>query len=248
MSNFYFPSIRPLDLGTPTEKFQGNLEAIRILKRCQVEDRPATKDEQKYLARYVGWGDSAVLRQLWSSEELRHLLTDEEMKGARGSSLNAHYTALPVVGAIWEAITHIGFTQPDLRILDPSAGIGHFKSAAPEVLRGADWVEIELDSLTAGILRLLHPSSKIYAQGYEMEELPDGWFDLAFITSRYTLDKKETQVRQWLARRLPTIGPRLACRTIFCFVNLRESTGKGRWNPQVTKRKIWLYLSLDKCT
>lgn len=255
MSDFYFPSTSPLDLGTPTEKFQGNLEAIRILKRCQAEERPATKDEQENLARYVGWGDSAVLRQLWSSEELRNLLTDEEMKRARGSSLNAHYTALPVIGAIWEAITHVGFTRPDLRVLDPSAGIGHFKSIAPEALRGADWVEIELDSLTAGILRLLHPSSKIYAQGYETVELPDGWFDLAitnvpfgdygvssrklpahlrasihdfffantvsllrpggvmaFITSRYTLDKKETQVRQWLARRLDLVAAvRLPC-------------------------------------
>src|SRR5690606_3259794 len=138
---------------------------------------------------------------------------------------------------IWDALTHLGLTGPGLRVLDPSSGIGHFKSAAPEGLHQASWVEIELDRLTAGILRLLHPESKVYAQEYETVDLPDGWFDLAisnvpfgdygvsskklpaylrsaihdfffantvsllrpggvmaFITSRYTLDKKETQV------------------------------------------------------
>ena len=255
MSDFHFTSTQPLKLGTTTEKYQGNLEAIRILKRCTAENRPATLEEQAVLSRYVGWGDAALLRQLSTSEELRSLLTEDEMRAARGSSLNAHYTALPVIGAIWEALAHLGLPGPDLRILDPSAGIGHFKSAAPDGFRQASWVEIELDRLTAGILRLLHPESKVYAQGYETVGLPDGWFDLAisnvpfgdygvsskklpaylrsaihdfffantvsllrpggvmaFITSRYTLDKKETQVRQWLAHQLDLLAVvRLPC-------------------------------------
>jgi N12 class adenine-specific DNA methylase len=249
MSDFFFLSTRSLDLGTPSEKVQGNLEAIRILKRCTAENRLATPDELTTLARYTGWGDSAVLRHLSSSEALRGLLTVDELRAARGSALNAHYTALPVIGAIWEGLTYLGFDHPGLRILDPSAGIGHFKSGAPETLHRADWVEIELDHLTAGILGLLHPESKVYAQGYETVELPEGWFDLAitnvpfgnygvasrklpahlrgaihdfffantisllrpggvmaFITSRYTLDKKESQVRQWLAKRLDLLA------------------------------------------
>ena len=247
---FHFPSTAPLDLGAPTTRFHQNLTAIRILKRCQAEGRPVTAEEQAALAIYTGWGNSSVLRMLHTSDELRELLSEDEMQAALGSSLNAHYTALPVIGAMWEAVSRLGLDgQQRLRVVDPSAGVGHFKSCAPAAVRECEWIEVELDSLTAGILGLLHPGSKRYAQGYEKTNLPSGWFDLAisnvpfgnygvacpgvpgflkaaihdfffarsvellrpggilaFITSRFTLDKKETAVRAWLAQRMDLLA------------------------------------------
>jgi hypothetical protein len=174
MHDFFF-AFDQLELGTPLSKFQKNLAAIRLARTCADENRPATPEEQAVLACYSGWGDAAVLRYLGESAELQTLLSAEELRAARGSSLNAHYTALPVVDAIWSGLIHLGLGNlPNLRVLDPSAGVGHFKSRIPAVLRSnadaqrsdlaafeAQWVEIELDLITARILRLLHPGSKI---------------------------------------------------------------------------------------
>ncbi len=254
MSDFFFSDpTAPLSLGGATAKYRRNLEAIRILKACESEGRPATPEEQNILAHYVGWGDSSVLNNLLAQPDD---LTPEEFESAKRSALNAHYTDIPVIAAIWEGVRHLGITE-DARILDPAAGIGHFKSAMPESLRSAEFVEIELDNLTARILRLLHPQSRIYAQGFQDVPLPKGFFDLAisnvpfgdygigksfhklppflkkaihdfffaytvdllrpggvmaYITSRFTLDKATPTVRQWLARRLDLLAAvRLPC-------------------------------------
>ena len=41
---------------TPSERLKGNIEAIKVLKTLEKENRPATLDEQETLAKYVGWG------------------------------------------------------------------------------------------------------------------------------------------------------------------------------------------------
>ena len=248
--DFYFEKDRALDLGAPSRKFEGNLRALRLMKELIACGRAASDEEQAVLARYVGWGDSALLRQLTGSQELKNLLSDDEMRSARSSSLNAHYTALPVIGAMWTALDVMGFGARPFRALDPSSGVGHFKSLTPVAMRGkAEWVEIELDHLTAQILGLLHPESKLFAEGFERVNLPENWFDLvisnvpfgdygvanqrvpgflsksihdfffantvrllkpggilAYITSRYTLDKKDSSVRSWLARHLDLLA------------------------------------------
>jgi len=254
--DFYFDTLF-LDFSGPTAKYEGNLAAIRLLKEIEQAGRQATPEEQAVLARYVGWGDSALLRMEYNTRwdapnNLRSMLTEEEWDSAKGSTLNAHYTALPVVRAMWNGLRKLGFGNlPKVRILDPSAGVGHFKSALPAELRGqTEWVEIELDSLTARILKLLHPGSKVYAQGFEEANLPGGWFDLAisnvpfgdygivdrnikdarlracihdyffvrtasllrpggilaYITSRYTLDKKDAYVRRHLAQQMDLLA------------------------------------------
>lgn len=45
-----------LGTGTPTEKYQNNITAIRLLKELESENRLATAEEQAVLAKYVGWG------------------------------------------------------------------------------------------------------------------------------------------------------------------------------------------------
>ncbi|MDO9299936.1 MAG: hypothetical protein Q7T89_01070, partial [Anaerolineales bacterium] len=245
---FYFDNAQALDLGTPARKYENNLQAIRLAKEITALGCAASQDEQAILARYVGWGDSALLRLLNGSKELSQLLSEDELRSLRGSSLNAHYTALPVIGAMWDALTFMGFGASPARIIDPSAGVGHFKSLMP-ISFSADWAEVELDSLTASILKLLHPESRVFAEGYERVDFPRNWFDLAisnvpfgdygvvkrelpsflrksihdfffantvsllrpggvlaFITSRYTLDKKDSSVRAWLARHLDLLA------------------------------------------
>ena len=246
-NDFYFQPGQTLDLGTPKQRFEKNKQAIALAKELASFERTALPDELALLSHYVGWGDSRLASRV---HELTDLLTEDELRFARGSTLNAHYTALPVIGAMWDAALQLGFGERPFRALDPSAGIGHFKSMTPVPLRGkVDWTEIELDGLTAQILKTLHPTSRIFNTGFEAANLPDGMFDLAisnvpfgdygvfskklpkylanpihdfffantwsllrpcgvlmYVTSRFTLDKKDDRVRSWLARRFDLLA------------------------------------------
>lgn len=266
------------DLGNASSHFKFNVAAITLLKKIETESRESwslTPEEQRTLARYSGWGDSDVLNRAFPKgvysqsrpcAELAELLTPDEIKGLLASSLNAHFTALPIIRAIYAALDHFGLSprtgdrvleldsgqsvslsssrQNRLRILEPAAGVGHFLGAMPQALKAnSERVAVEIDSLTARILTQLYPQTKVFIQPFEETPLPENYFDLvvsnvpfgnyavadagiresflkasihdyffakslrllkpggiiAFITSRYTLDKKSPKVRQSLA-------------------------------------------------
>ena len=265
-------------LGRAASRFKHNLAAIALLKQQEAESREPgslTVDEQQTLAMYTGWGDSEVLEYAFPNgaysysrptQELEALLTPEEVKSLLASSLNAHYTSLPIIRAIYTALDHFGlFPQPEgrmleigegqsvsvastrrsqIRILEPAAGVGHFLGAMPPALKSnSERVAVEIDSLTGRILQRLYPQTRVFIQPFEETQLPQDYFDLvvsnipfgnygvadasvresflkasihdyffarslrlaksggiiAFITSRYTLDKKLPKVRQYLA-------------------------------------------------
>ena len=116
--------------GGPKAKFRANMEAIRVLKQLEAENRAATPEEQETLSRYVGWGGLPDAfdpdKPAWASEyaELKNALTDAEYAAARASTLNAHYTSPTVIRAIYEALGHMGFTSGN--ILEPAMGVGNF--------------------------------------------------------------------------------------------------------------------------
>lgn len=61
-----------LGIGTPTEKYQNNITAIRLLKELESENRLATAEEQAVLAKYGGLGRSCgVLFR--NKQELRRI-------------------------------------------------------------------------------------------------------------------------------------------------------------------------------
>lgn len=173
------------------------------------------------------------------------MLTDEEREKAAASALNAHYTTLAIIRAIYDALDHLGIgSLPNLRVIEPAAGIGHFFGAMPAHLAvKSERAAIEIDSITARILQYLYPNAKVFNQGFEETALPSDYFDLivsnvpfgnlavhdpqikqrhlkaaihdyyfarslklvkpggiiAFITSRYTLDKSNSSVRRHIA-------------------------------------------------
>lgn len=113
-----------LGVGTLKEKFRNNIEAIKVLKLCEEQNRYATVEEQEILSKYVGWGGlkSAFEKDnnSWSEEyyELKNLLTEEEYKNARESSLTAYYTPPIVIRNIYKALQNMGLKQAN--ILEPS--------------------------------------------------------------------------------------------------------------------------------
>jgi hypothetical protein len=240
--------------GSPKQKFRDNLAAIRLVRQLQSKARSATDDEKRVFVKYVGWGGipqvfASPLPSEWKSEgeELKALLTSDEFEAARASTLNAHYTSETVIAAIYDALRHIGFSGGS--VLEPAIGIGHFFGLMPDdVRRHSTLTGVEIDSLTATIVRQLYPDADIRAQGFETAALSDDSFDLAvsnvpfgdyklhdpqfndrnflihdyffakavmkvrpggliaFITSKGTLDKVNSSLREYLADKVDLLG------------------------------------------
>ena len=165
--------------GTPGERFNNNVRAIRLLKRLEAEDRLATPEEQEVLAQYVGWGGLADCFDERHSKyaELKALLTEEEYAAARESTLTAFYTPPVVIRSIYQALTNMGFQTGNL--LEPSCGIGNFIGMRPEALADSKIYGVELDGISGRIAQQLYQQSSIAVQGFEKTDLPDSFFDAA---------------------------------------------------------------------
>ena len=185
MQNYRFPEEGLKLPSGEKSRYKANVAAIKLLKAIQAEGRNATPDEQAALALYVGWGGIPNAFNdndaKWSKEfkELKGLLTEDEYKAARASTLNAHYTSTEGIKAIYKGLEGIGFTGG--RILEPSCGTGNFIGAMPGNLRDAvnGITMVELDSITGAIAGLLYPKADVRVQGFETSRLPDNYFDIA---------------------------------------------------------------------
>lgn len=172
-----------LGVGTPKEKFARNIEAIKTLLVLEKENRGATKNEQKILAEYVGWGGLADAfdesKSNWSKEyhELKSLLTPEEYESARESTLNAHFTSPAIIDGIYDTLSRMGFEKGN--ILEPAMGVGNFFGRLPEAMDKCRLYGVELDSLTGRIAKKLYPSADIRIKGFEETNFPGNFFDVA---------------------------------------------------------------------
>ena len=165
-------------------RFKANVEAIKTLRTLMAENRRATPAEQEILSKYVGWGGLANAfdekKTEWAKEykQLKNLLTEKEYSSARGSTLNAHYTEVGVIRAIYNGLAGLGFKGG--RLLEPSAGVGHFAGAMPSEFAGnTSWTMVELDELTGNIAKYLYPNADVRVQGFEAAKIPDNYMDMA---------------------------------------------------------------------
>ena len=170
----------PLEYVTPKECCRQNIEAIRVLKQCEAENRPATAAEQVVLSRYVGWGglSEAFDSQKWPEEygKLQMVMTPEEFKSASASTLTAFFTPADVIAAVYKAIGNMGFTEGN--ILEPSCGIGNFFGMLPDTMQGSRLYGVELDSISARIAGQLYQTATVMESGFEKADLPDSFFDV----------------------------------------------------------------------
>ena len=180
--NYHYQPEHRLYEGGPKAKFRNNVEAIRLLKRLQQENRIATAEEQIVLARFVGWGGLANAltpgKEGWEKEydEISELLTEEEMQSASASTLTSYYTDQKVIGVIYQALYQFGFRSGN--ILDPALGTGNFFSALPESMNQSKLYGVELEPIAGGIARKLFPQADILIKGYEDTEFSDSFFDV----------------------------------------------------------------------
>ena len=166
-------------------RYKANIEAIKLVKKLEAEGRYATEAEQVILSKYVGWGGLANAfderKADWAKEnkELKELLTDEEYNLARGSTLNAHYTDISVIKAMYDGLSRLGFTGG--RMLEPSSGVGNFVGAMPAEMSAKvkSWTMVELDGITGLIAKYLYPNADVRIQGFETANIPNNYMDVA---------------------------------------------------------------------
>ena len=169
--------------GSPREKFNNNVEAIRVLKKCEEENRFATPQEQEILSKYVGWGGLPQAFDekdySWSNEYsiLKNLLDEKEYLQARESTLTAFYTPPVVIRSMYKALENMGLKTGN--ILEPSCGVGNFIGMLPDSLENCKLYGVELDSISGRIARQLYQKSTVAVQGYEDTNLPNSFFDVA---------------------------------------------------------------------
>ena len=170
-----------LGAGGPKAKFKANMEAIRLLKELEQDQRLATLEEQEVLSRYVGWGGIPQAfeerNSAWAEEytQLKGVLTPEEYSAARASTLNAFYTSPTVIKAMYEALGNMGLKQGN--ILEPSCGVGNFMGLLPESMSTTNMYGVELDPVSGQIAKQLYQKNRIAVQGFEETSYPDSFFD-----------------------------------------------------------------------
>ncbi len=246
--------------GGAKAKFRANMDAIRVLKELEFDERNATPEEQEILSQYVGWGGLADAfdenKASWAEEfrELYTALSPEEYAAARASTLNAHYTSPTVIRAIYDAVGQMGFETGN--ILEPAMGIGNFFGMLPDTMRNSNLYGVELDSISGRIAQKLYPNAEIKVAGFETTDRRD-FYDLAvgnvpfgnykvsdkpydklgfsihnyffaktldqvrpggvvaFVTSRFTLDSKNSDARKYMAQRAELLGAIRLPNTVF---------------------------------
>ena len=142
------------------ERFRRNMEAIRVLKECEFDNRFATPEEQEILSQYVGWGGIPEAfdenNSSWADEfiELYTALSPDEYESARASTLTAFYTPPVVISSIYKAMEQMGFREGN--ILEPSCGIGNFIGMLPQSMQDSKIYGVEIDKISAGIAQQLY--------------------------------------------------------------------------------------------
>ena len=183
--------------GSAKSKFKANIEAIKTLQKIESENRYATPEEQSVLAGYVGWGgipqafttdraadniggnlgDAAPTGWEEEQQELRQLLSDDEYKAARASTLTSFYTPPEVTDGVFQALRQFGFEGGN--ILEPSMGVGNFFAKMPDDIRdGSKLYGVELDSISGRIAQLLNPEDRIQITGFEKTRFNNNSFDV----------------------------------------------------------------------
>ncbi|MBP2028228.1 N12 class adenine-specific DNA methylase, partial [Acetoanaerobium pronyense] len=237
---------------SPKEHLRNNIEAIKVLKALENEERLPSDIEKNALSKFVGFGglsdafdpDSKNYREEY--KELLKLLSPTEYENLRSSVLTSFYTPSDVILPIYEALENIGFKEG--KILETSCGTGKFIGHLPESMKNSKFYGVELDEVTGKIASYLYPESDIQIKGYENTRFENNTFDLAIgnvpfgqykvndkeynhlnffihdyflsktldkvrpggivalVTSKGTLDKQDSKLRELLSEKANLIG------------------------------------------
>ncbi len=140
--------------GGPKARFQDNIAALRLLQHLDATGQQALPDQQRGLARYVGWGGLSDAfdgkKAEWAGEykTLKELLPAQEYEAARASTLTSFYTPPEMIRTMYETLQRFGLKGGN--ILEPSMGVGAFFANRPASFdtNGTMLYGVELDPVT----------------------------------------------------------------------------------------------------
>ncbi|HFG1585328.1 TPA: PLxRFG domain-containing protein [Vibrio cholerae] len=174
--------------GTATQRIAANIAAIRLMKDLTQSGMPATLEQKKVLAQYVGWGGLASVfdntntskAQQAAHQELKTLLTEEEYNNVRMSTRNAFYTSEAVVKGMWSGVKALGLGNSPMNVVEPSLGSGNFIGWQLSDMRDQSrWFASELDPVTGNIAKLIYPEADVQVKGFQETPFKHGVFSLA---------------------------------------------------------------------
>ncbi|KNA49614.1 hypothetical protein A51_021839 [Vibrio cholerae MZO-3] len=174
--------------GTATQRIAANIAAIRLMQDLTQSGMPATLEQKKVLAQYVGWGGLASVfdntntskSQQAAHQELKTLLTEEEYNNVRMSTRNAFYTSEAVVKGMWSGVKALGLGNSPMNVVEPSLGSGNFIGWQPSDMRDQSrWFASELDPVTGNIAKLIYPEADVQVKGFQETPFKHGVFSLA---------------------------------------------------------------------
>lgn len=170
--------------GGQRTKYKNNVEAIRLIRNLEATGRTATTDDQKVLAKYVGWGGIPQAfdpdNKDWSAQyaELKSLLSADEWDAAFESTQYAHYTSREIINGMYAAVRRLGFTGGN--VLEAGGGVGNFIGLMPIDLRTNGKVTlVERENIAAAIAKHLYPRQNVRAEDFtEFGKGQDGQYDM----------------------------------------------------------------------
>ncbi|OYX08441.1 MAG: lactate dehydrogenase, partial [Rhizobiales bacterium 32-66-8] len=188
--NFHLIGMRQLARSWK-DRARDNLAAIRLSAEIEQAQRSATPEEQSALIKFTGFGAADLangifrrpgedgFRKGWEAlgTGLVDAVSNADYASLARCTQYAHFTPEFIVRAIWAGLLRLGWRGG--RVLEPGIGTGLFPALMPEGLRAASHVTgVELDPVTARIVRLLQPRAHIVTGDFARVELP-AHFDLA---------------------------------------------------------------------
>nr|ABN47056.1 probable DNA methylase [Sinorhizobium meliloti SM11] len=182
-ANFYLDGDRGL-AGSWKGRARANVAAILAADGIVKLDRPATSNEQAQLIRFTGFGAGELangmfrrpgevdFRQGWDhlGSSLETAVSESDYASLARCTQYAHFTPEFIIRAIWAGIERLGWRGG--RVLEPGIGTGLFPALMPEHYREASYVTgIELDPVTARIVRLLQPKARVINRDFTRTDL-----------------------------------------------------------------------------
>ncbi|GGG16651.1 lactate dehydrogenase [Rhizobium wenxiniae] len=184
-ANFYFEVGEARDLA-PSWKERAKINVAAILSANELEklDIPATREQQKRLVRFTGFGagelangmfrrpGEAEFREGWDDlgASLETAVSGRDYSSLSRCTQYAHFTPEFIIRAIWAGLQRLGWRGG--RVLEPGIGTGLFPALMPEVYRDKSYVTgIETDPVTARIVGILQPKARIITGDLARTEL-----------------------------------------------------------------------------
>lgn len=191
-TNFYLDNGEVRGLAAPwKDRARASVAAIQLAGEIEEQDRPASPEEQAKLIRFTGFGAGELangmfrrpgevnFREGWDDlgTSLEAAVSESDYASLSRCTQYAHFTPEFIIRAIWSGLQRMGWRGG--RVLEPGIGTGLFPALMSEAYRDTSYVTgVELDPVTARIVRLLQPKARIINADFARTDLA-AIYDLA---------------------------------------------------------------------